>query len=202
MRCVFAKGKMNEREIVSFAGASSFVIPVTDASIYFSAGDLIYISDPDYSDVEFLGPVTSITGNEIQCLSALKKSRLAGSRVWKPENYIMWPRKRSVPKKRRIETGIQSRFSAGSHLFLTRIREKSVFENLRFQDLRLREIHLFSDWIDSVIDGGLEIFTFTDEDSVVSTAAISSPELIYIEKSQDALLIDMEIRILDKGKYI
>jgi len=201
MRCLFARGKLNQRELSSPASRGSFLVPVSNASDYFEPGDLVFVSDADGGRTGFLGPAASVSSTEIQCLLALSCSRDPGALVWKPLESLLFPKKRKHPRERCHDTGVSVRRSIGGSLHLTRIREPVRTETLRFEGLRKREVEELLDWMEEVLGGGIERFTFCDESCRVSVSAILSSEILHDEKSPDGVGIEMEIERLEKERY-
>jgi len=201
MRSVFAKGKTNERPLSAPASQGSFILPVENASLYYSPGDLIFLSDADGANAEFQGPATSVSSMEIQSLSAVSKPREAGSLCWKPSHVLMWPQKRSSPIRRTQDTGVEARRSAGGVLYLTKIRETSCSEILRFDSLRLKEMADFTFFLEEALLGGIERFTFCDESGEVFLAALISSRILQNEASPNAIGIEMEIARIEEGRY-
>ena len=201
MRCVFAKGKLNQRPLSAPASKGSFILPVENASLYYAPGDLIFLSDAGGANVEFPGPVTSVSSMEIQCLSAVSRRRAGGSLCWNPLHELLWPQKRSSPIRRTRDTGVEIRRSSGGVIYLTKIREASCSEILRFESLRLMEMVDFTFFLQDALLDGIEPFTFCDESSVVYTAALVSSRILENEASPNATGIEMEIARIKEGRY-
>jgi len=201
MRCIFAKGKTSERTLSAPASQGSFILSVENASLYYNPGDLVFLADADGSNTEFPGPVVSVSSTEIQCLSAVSKSRSTGSLCWKPLHSLLWPQKRFSPIRRIRDTGVEARRSTGGVLYMTKIRESSCSEILRFDSLRLKEIVDFTSFLEDVLLGGIERFTFCDESGEVFVASLVSSKILENETSPNAIGIEMEIARIEEGKY-
>ena len=201
MGCVFAKGKTNERELSGASPPGSFALPVENASAYFDPGDLIFISDAEGAGVEFLGPATAVSESEVRCLLGLAGAYEAGDLCWKPTNFFLWKERRSLPARRILDTGVESRRSAGGVLYLTRISEAFFSEILRFEKVRMKKIAEFVVWVEEVLEGGVEKFSFCDEDRSVSVAALLSSEIVQDEKSPDAVALEMKLERVEEEKY-
>jgi hypothetical protein len=202
MRCVFAKGKTGGTNLSGNVSAGSFILPIEGASLYFQPGDLCFISDEDGGNAEFLGPVTGVSENEVQCVTAVSRNREPGAPCFKPLSFYWWPQKRTYPVRRFLESGVEQRRSAGGVLYLTKIRETSFSETVLFENLRKKELDEFLLFIETSLLGGIEHFTFCDEDGALMTAALLSSRIIQNEKSPQSIAIEMELEEIEKSRYI
>ena len=202
MRCVFAKGISNQRELSESSSAGSFILSVSNAKDYFNPGDLIFISDADGANLEFLGAATSVTTDKIQCLYALSLGRTTGALCWKPTHFLTWSRKRTMPLTRTLDTGVISRRSAGGVLYLSKVRESSHSELVRFENLRMKQVADFFSWLEEVINGGIEPFTFCDEDRQVSSVALVTTEIVQDETSSESIGLELELARIETGQYV
>lgn len=202
MRCVFAKGKTGETNLSGAVSKGSFILPIEQAPLYFQAGDLCFISDADGSNAEFLGPVTSVSENEVQCVLAVSRNREQGAPCFKPLQFYWWPQKRAYPVHRILNTGVEPRRSAGGVLYLTKTRETSFTEIVTFENLRKKEIDEFLSFMDTVLLGGMERFTFCDEDGALGTFALLSSRITRKEKSPETISIEMELEEIGKSRYL
>lgn len=202
MRPVFVRGKMNEQTLSGSVSAGSCRLPVTGAIGYFTAGDLIFVSDADGTLVEFLGPATVVLANEVRTLGAVAMGRSTGARIWKPEHFFQWTVERAMPILRTHDTGIVARRSAGGVLYVTKVRETSISETLRFEDLRRSEAVQFTDWVEECLNGGLEKFTFCDGEGAVQISILLSTRILQNEKSYQHVTLELELECIESASYL
>ena len=202
MRPVFVKGKMNEQTLSGAVPAGSCRLPVTGAVGYFTAGDLIFVSDADGTLVEFLGPATVVLANEVRSLGAVAVGRSTGARIWKPEHFFQWTVERAMPVLRTHDTGVVARRSAGGVLYMTKVRETSICESLRFEDLRRSEAVQFTDWVEECLNSGLEKFTFCDGEGTAQISILLSMRILQNEKSYQHVTLEIELECLESASYL
>jgi|GEM_PF-541884 len=201
MQCVFAKGKTNEQNLSAPVSKGSYVLNIENASSYFEPGDAIFISDGNGENTEYLGSCNRATQTEAECASALKQDRAEGALVWKPGSAFFWRRTRAFPVERNLNTGVEARRSGGGVVFLTRIRESFFTELLKFENLRLAQIHEFLGWMEEAIRGGLDRFTFCDEEGGVYEVCLISSRIVQNEKARNAVDLELELERIQEGIY-
>ena len=202
MRPLFAKGKTNERTLSGAVAAGSYRLPVDNAPVYFSPGDLIFVSDADGGRTECAGAATAVFASEVRCLAGLSQGRSAGALCWKPTQFFSWPNERAMPVSRTLDTGVEARRSAGGVLYLAKIREGAHQEILRFDNLRKVHVALFIEWMTNHLNGGVEPFTLCDERGAVSVVAIVSSRIAQDEKSEESVRLEIEIECLEREAYL
>ncbi|MBN1899819.1 hypothetical protein JW926_00670 [Candidatus Sumerlaeota bacterium] len=202
MQCLFAKGKEGETTLSGNISAGSFVLPIEQANLYFQPGDLCFVTDADGSHAEFRGPVAAVSANEIQCVHAASRNRSQGAPCFKPQYFYWWLRNRSYPVRRILDSGIEQRRSAGGVLYLTKIREASFSETVAFDNLRKKQIDDFVSFLDTILSGGVEHFTFCDEEGAVITAALLSSRITRKDQSPQTISIEMELLEIAPSRYV
>jgi hypothetical protein len=201
MRCLFAKGKSCETVLSGNVSAGSCILPIEQASLYFQPGDLCFVSDADGSGAEFLGPVTAVSENEIQCVMAVSQSREQGAACFKPTSFYWWPQNRTYPVRRILDSGIEERRSAGGVLYLTKTREAYSSETVAFETLRKKETDEFLSFVQTALLEGVERFTFCDETGTLFTTALLSSRIMQKEPSPEKASIEMELAVIEKSRY-
>ncbi|HOE62385.1 MAG TPA: hypothetical protein PKW18_00870 [Candidatus Sumerlaeota bacterium] len=198
---LFAKGKTNERPLIAPALRGAFRFSMQNASLYFAAGDLIFISDANGARVEFLGKATSALSSEVRCLYGLSYSRAAGAICWKPANAFCWKAPRLLPSAEREETGVIARRSVGGVLFLTKIKEATRSLSLTISAVRKNDASAFSHWVRDILRGGIEPFAFCEEYAPVRKAALISSRIAQKENFPEQIAVEIELEILAAGDY-
>jgi len=172
MKPVFAKGTRAQASLSASAAKGALTLPVNDADSIFSVGELLFCSEADGSELECLGPVTAVDGVGVTVALGLASAKSGGAKVWTPETSLLWPLGRSAPLRRTYHSGVEVQRSVGGALYHTRLADPYWEEPLVFERVARADYAQYEGWFIDTLRGGVEEFTFVDEERRVSAVKI------------------------------
>ena len=201
MKPIFAKGKTEICDTTGTLQVDDTEIPVTNASQHFTAGDLIFLADSDFSGVECLGFATAVSSSAITVLFGIKTARAVGAKVWKPTNYFQWEIGRSSPLKRSYFSGTEILETAGGIIYSTKIADSKTIEQLIFNRISVIGFSTYESWVKNTLSDGLYSFTYVDEERDVFKVRILNPDVLRVEESPGLVELMVNLGIEDEDVY-
>jgi len=176
---LFAHGRLNERDLTSILAAGSNQVPVANADTYFAAGDPIFVSESDGSEVEFLGVATSVTTGQIVTTFATGQPKAATGKAWKPQSTLAVAGTFGTPEKRKLDRGLIVQRSLAGTTFSMDVGASAERFEIDLSGLTPRELDSLLSWIESTTAGGTGAFTIVHLDRRVEAVRLTgAPEAI------------------------
>lgn len=198
----FCKSKDIERTTSGAVGVGATEIPTVDAPSYFTAGDRLFISDPDGAGVEYLGTVVSVGSAMLTVEFATATARAAGDIIWTAQSRLDWPpgKRASIVSTKR--SGVEVVRSLGGLGYATRLHDAYRVETVRFENLTDDRFATLSLWFDQQTNGGLDEFTYVDSDRVVRRVRFDAPQLEWRRTAEDLIALAFNLQLLAESSYI
>jgi hypothetical protein len=201
MKPLFARGKQNERTLTQFVQQGSTQLPIAGASLYFSVGDKIFVSEADGSELEFLGNALAVETNQLTTARGLAGDKDDGAHVWKPLERFEFEIGRSSPFLRKFDTGIEAQRTIGGQVYSTRVREPGWTEVLSFSKLSRANFFAFQDFLRDSLNDGLNEFTYVDEAGDIAVVRLLTTQIEQHEQFPQLATLKLELFYLQQGQF-
>jgi hypothetical protein len=201
MKPLFTLGKQIECPLTQFVEEGSNQLPIAGASIYFSVGDKIFVSESEGSELEFLGNATAVETNLLTTAHPLSSDKNAGALVWKPSAQFEFEIGRSSPFLRSFDTGIEIQKTVGGQVYSTRVREPGWTETLTFSKLSRSNFLAFQEFLQNSLYDGLEEFTYVDEAGEISIVRLLTTQIQQHENHPKLVTLKLELYYVQPGQY-
>lgn len=160
----FAKGKGAERTVMDVVTAGSIQATAGAAWATFAAGDLLFISEADGSEAEYLGRVISSEGNTVAFTLPVRTSKNSDGVIWKPSAHLSVAADVDFPVYRRSHSGVTIYKSLSGGVFAIRTGVAEEILELHLKELTPASDRAVREWLDANSAGGLEAFTIIGPD--------------------------------------
>lgn len=151
---ILAAGREAESVIADVVQAGATTIVLTGANSIFSAGDLLFISETDGGETEWLGRITQLTSVSVSFSRPLKKSKNSGAKLWRAGSSIAVA-EAALPARRTRQSGVITERSLGGRFYSIRVAEPAETFTLELGGLTPASARAIMDWLDQIADGGL-----------------------------------------------
>ena len=198
----FCQAKDIQRETSEPVGVGARQIPTLGAGSYFHAGDRIFISEADETEVEYLGSVVSVAADAISIELATAKAHSTAAKLWTPLNIFEWPAGPPGAAQRTYHGGVEVVRSLGGVAYSTRLASPHEIESIRFENLTDGRAGQLSAWIEQEADGGLLEFTYVDPSRTVWRARLDAPTVEFSRNSRDLLVAAFNLHLLSEASYV
>ena len=198
----FCQAKAIQREASEPVGIGARQIPTLGAGIYFDAGDRIFISEADATEVEYLGSVVSVAADAITVELATAKAHGAAAKLWTPLDVFEWPAGLPEAARTMYHSGVEVVRSLGGVAYSTRLASPYEVESVRFENLTDERAAQLLTWIDQQADGGLLEFSYVDGARVVWRARLDAPTVEFSRNSRDLLVAAFNLHLLSEASYV
>jgi len=204
---LFCQGRAVERPTSQAVGMGAKQIPTDDATSYFSAGERVFISEADGSEVEYLGTIASVATNSVTVELATEAAKSEGAKLWTPEAMFEWPMQTGTarpPAGGRVRHGgVEVVRSLGGEAYATRLGSAYVTESVRFENLTDERFGQLSSWLEQEADGGLEEFTYVDGSRVVRRVRLDVPAFEWTRRTAgDLIVAGFNLHFLAEATYV
>lgn len=199
---LFCQSKDVQRETSQAVGAGARLIPTADADDYFCAGQRVFISEPDASEVEFLGAIQSVAEDTITVELATQAAKSEGAKLWTPQAAFEWPAGAADAARRSRRSGVEVVRSLGGVAYATRLHSPYEIERVQFDNLTPERFAQLSSWFEQQADGGLEEFSYVDAARAVWRVRLDAPTLESSRNARDLLALHFDLHLLDNAQYV
>ena len=197
---LFGKGKTLQRNLSHPEPAGSQTLHIASPG-GFSPGDRVFCSEVGGSELEYLGPVTSVEPDAIQVTHGLAAAKNASAIVWKPEGCFQWPTIASSPVERVFHEGIATERAVGGALWSVRTSDPWREDTLRFQGISRAHFAELRAWLAAHARGGLDDFTWVDEAREIARVRLLHCDFTQIEKTPHSMELAIQLAVLEEGDY-
>jgi hypothetical protein len=199
---LFCQGKAIQRETSQAVGMGARLIPTADANNYFHPGERIFISEPDATEVEFLGMIQSVASDSITVELATEAGKSEGAKLWTPQAVFEWPSGAAGEVRRSHHSGVEVVRSLGGVAYATRLRSAYEIESVRFENLTDGRFEQLSSWLGQQANDGLEEFTYVDPSRMLWRVRLDAPTLESSRNARDLVVIGFNLHLLSQASYI
>lgn len=198
---IICQDKATERPTSQAVGIGATDIPITNASSYFNAGERAFISEPDATEVEYLGTIQAADADSITVEFATAAAKGSGAKVWVPDKIFEWPAGKEVRVRRVHDSGVEVVRSLGGKAYATRLRTAVEVEHVTFENVTDERRTELTDFFDQAADGGLDAFTYMDAARAVWQVRLDAPTLEWRRTARDLLAVEFRLQLLDPAVY-
>ncbi len=198
MNPVFTFGKTTETKLSAALAGNSNSLSVNNASDYFSVGDKIFISNPDYTNKEYLGSVISVSSSQIQTLFSSVNAKDKNSAVWKPDKNISVLTDEIITDRILSDTGIVFLKSMGGNVYLNKVAEPLFTEKIIYKKLGTADEYSLMNWFVETLSWGLSFFTYVDKNRVIYKAAMNPDKITCLENGKTQKDVSIELILTAK----
>jgi len=199
---LFCQGKDVQRETSQAVGVGAKEIPTADAADHFRAGQRVFISEPDGSEIEYLGTILSVAINSITVELATQAAKSAGAKLWTPQTLFEWPSASADAAQRSRLTGDEVIRSLGGDCYATRLHSPCEIESVQFENLTDERFEQLSSWFEQQANEGLEEFTYVDASRVVYSVRLEAPKLEWTRTARNLIAVEFKLHLLSEASYI
>lgn len=146
---ILASGREAEQILGDVTPVGAATIAVAGADIIFAAGDLLFISEADGSETQWLGRVAYLSPVSISFSRPLRSSKNSGARLWRAASAIVVP-ENALPARRTRAGGVVVERSLGGRFYAIRVAEPSETFTLELGGLTPAETRAVIEWLDEL----------------------------------------------------
>lgn len=180
---ILAQGKEAEQTLAGSLAAGATQASVPSADTIFSLGELLFVSETDASEPEYLGAVNSVSATTVGFTFAVRAAKEAGAKLWRPATSLLCPGVRGVPTKRKSDPGVAVERSLGGTSYAVRVGEPRTTLELALESLTpVRESEVDA-WIAGPLAGGLLPFSLISSARAISSVRLSGGEIVRTEEA-------------------
>jgi len=199
---LFCQGKDVQRTTSQALGIGARQIPTAQAADYFRAGERVFVSEADVTDVEYLGTIQSVAADSITVELATQAARAEGAPLWTPGAMFEWPAGSDGAASRARHGGVEVVRSLGGEGYATRLHVPYDVESVRFENLTDDRFAQLSSWFDAPANGGLEEFTYVDATRVVWRVRLDAPVLEWSRNPRHLIAVGFNLHLLSEAVYV
>lgn len=202
LKPLFAKGKELERPLTHSANAGENFLRCAN-SYEFGIGQRTFVAESDGAELEYMGPVT-MAGDPpwVETVLSLKQAKTVTATLWRAQTFFQWETVTSQPVQRAFHEGIVVERSVGGRLWSVRVADPLREDTLRFTGVSRPSFAAFQGWMAAATRGGLEEFTWVDEERQIARVRLVNCDLVQVENSPRTLAIDLKLAVLAEGEYV
>jgi len=198
----FCQGKAVQRETSQAVGIGAKEIPTADALNHFRPGERVFISEPDGTEIEYLGTIQSVATDSITVELATQASKSEGAKLWTPQAMFEWPSGAPGAARRSHLTGVEAVRSLGNVSYATRLHSPYEIEDVRFDNLTDERFEQLLSWFEREANEGLEEFTYVDASRVVRRVRLDAPTVEWQRTARNLLAVEFKLHLLCQAEYI
>ncbi len=155
------------------SGETTFAL--TNADLFFSPGELLFIGDADGTYAEFLGSVSSVDSGSIASTLPALTARAAGASLFSPIDSVRTTGRLDPPLQRHLDTGIRSLRTLGGQVVAIRTAQPAGRIELRITGLTPDEDERLINELNAATDHGRLPFTLVSSSRRILALQIQDP---------------------------
>jgi hypothetical protein len=198
---LFCQDKDVQRTISQAVGIGTRQIPTEQAASYFRAGERVFVSKADATEVEYLGTIQTVATDSITVELATQVAHAVGAPLWTPGAVFEWPAGSDGAARRVRRGGVEVVRSLGGEGYATRLHLPYDVESVRFENLTDERFGQLSSWFDIQANGGLQEFTYVDAARVVWRVRLDAPALEWSRNPRNLIVVGFNLHLLSEAKY-
>ncbi len=195
------KGKTSEHTITSPSSAGARFFALVGANTFYSPGDLLFMSESDGSETEFLGAVVAATVTMLESTLPLLKAKSANAKIWKPTNHFGFSAEFSPPLTRKIGTGVTVTRTGGGGYSASRTTDRTDTMVLVWEGMAPGLDEDLTSWLESATNGGLDPFTLVFPSRKVEAVRLYDDGYSRVVRPGDRCDLRLPLIIEAEGEY-
>ncbi|MCE5228775.1 hypothetical protein LLG95_04165 [bacterium] len=196
---ILAAGRDAESVVADEAQAGATTIALVNADIIFTAGDLLFISESDGSETEWLGRVTQLTSMSIGFSRPLRSSKNTGAKLWRAASAI-GASEAALPARRTRQSGVITERSLGGRFYAVRVAEPTETFTLELGGLTPAAARAITSWLDDA-DAGLNALALLGPSGELMSARMSGEPIVRETGRGDMSTIKLPLILVAEEIY-
>lgn len=180
------------------AGARTILLP--DADAIFFAGDMLFISEADGAETEWLGRITQADMESISFTRPLAKSKNSGAKLWRAASSIS-AAEAAMPARRTRRSGVITERSVGGRFYSIRVAEPVETFTLELGGLTPASARVIVDWLDQAADGGLNPFALLGPAGELLSLRMSGEPVVRELARGDTAMLKVPLILVAEALY-
>ena len=170
---IFTRGREGETTLddVTPAGAQSFAL--ADADQLYAPGQMLFASEADGSETEWLGNVTAADAQGVGFSRPLARSKNSGALVWRAASAIGIPADAALPERRDVQTGVAAERTRGGQWLAVQVAEPRTEMTLTLDALTPAADRGLIAWLAEQAGWGLWPFTLIGIDGALAVVRLA-----------------------------
>ena len=198
---IFAQGREAEQTLGDVVTAGAIQIALTGADGIFAVGELLFISEADGSEVEFLGGVTAVSPTAVDFALALLKSKDSGAKLWRPISSFATGGDAVLPSKRETRSGVAVERSLGGVSYAIRTAVATKTMDWSLEELTPQSEANLTDWLDQTAQGGLVALTLVAPSRALDAVRLHGPGTTQTLRAGGRASLSLSLLIEEEGGY-
>lgn len=198
---ILAQGKDAEQTIPEIIPAGAKQITLINADLIFSPGDLLFISESDGAETEFLGGATVVTPSTVDFALPLRASKNSGALLWRAARSFASSGDETKPVRERVRTGVALERSTGGAAYAIRTAQPATLLDWELGGLTPARNAAFADWFASA-GGGLDPFTLVSPARKITAVRLADEEYQRTIHESGAIALRLHLSIEAEGEYV
>lgn len=197
---ILAAGRQCETTLEDVVPAGATTIALADANAIFAAGDLLFASEADGGETEWLGRVAAVTEASVGFSRPLAKSKNSGAKLWRAASWVA-AAGAAPPTRRTRSSGVVTERSLGGRFYAVRVAEPSETFALELGGLTPASARAVMDWIDAAADGGLNALALLGPAGELLAARLSGEPILRELGRGDAATLKLPFILVAEEIY-
>lgn len=198
---ILAHGRSNERTLDEVVLQGATTLALLDADADFSPGDLLFISEGDGRELEWLGKVTAADSAGLDFTRPLRSSKNTGAQLWRATSALALGGSLREPLSRQIEPGFTLERSLGGEYYATQVTEPREQMQFVLEGLTPGEAATAIDWLRTELLWGLYAFTLIAPDATLRSVRLEDKTFGIERLGGGRRRLALPLTILSEGGY-
>jgi len=158
-RPIVCFGKTDEDTLTSPPSATATTLNFDNSGGDYAEGDLVFISESDDTEVEFMGDVISATAGGVVVRHPVQTDKSASAKIWKPTTYLWFTYGPGDSEQKEFDIGTTTEKSRGGQIYVTKLADTVEKLTLQFSEAITSDFYDYTQFIDSDRSGGIYSFS-------------------------------------------
>lgn len=196
-----AHGKDAEQTLGGAVAAGATQIALTGADTIFAVGELLFMSEADGTEAEFLGAVSAVSPTAVDFKLPVVEPKAAGAKLWRPQSSLALSAEAHFPFQRKVSTGVEVERSLGGTVFAIQTAEPSETMIWTLDELTDEREATLADWLSEEIQGGLRAFTLVEPGRKIAAVRLAEGRFTRFAKAGGRRGLEAPLMVEGDGQY-
>ena len=198
---IFACGKTGQQTLAEVVAAGATSLALSGASGIFTAGQLLFISEANGSETQWLGKVASATATALSFTRPLQISKNTGALVWRATGWLAAPEEPARPASRSLRTGVLTQRSVGGQFYAVSVSEPLQTLKLSWRGMTPLALQALLDWLATATAWGLEPFTLVSPTGRLTSVRLAGDPIEQEEAPGERASLSLALVAVEEGAY-
>lgn len=198
---IFVTGRNNETSPGEVVPAGATTIPLAGADETYATGDLLFISESDGSETQWLGRVSSVTAEQVAFTRPLAASKDSTALLWAAAHHRATPARPDRPLELVTRPGVAVEPTLGGQTQAASVAEPRTTLRLRLGGLSAAERQGLFEWLGARAGWGLNPFTLIGPDGRLEAVRLSGEPIGQRREAGGLETIELPLILLGEGQY-